>query len=104
MPPQVYVCNRCQALFTLPESADDAEGKCPECGSRQVERLNVSSCSTGLISPPAWQYKCHECGYEFQMPVPRGPTEERSRTCPKCHSRNIERLYTYESEACPPGG
>ena len=104
MQPQVYKCNECQALFALPEPADDAERKCPECGSDSVERLEVSSCSTCPIGPPAWQYKCHDCEYEFQMPVPRGPAEERSRTCPKCHSQNIERLSIYESEACPPGG
>jgi len=38
------------------------------------------------------------------MPVPGGPTEERSRTCPKCGSQNIERVNIYEPEFCEPGG
>ncbi|MCK4273769.1 MAG: hypothetical protein KAW90_02670 [Dehalococcoidales bacterium] len=62
------------------------------------------TCSVRPYGPPAWQYKCHECGHEFEMPAPKGPTEERSHTCPECHSKNIERLNIVKSEACPPGG
>ena len=54
--------------------------------------------------PPAWQYKCQDCGYEFQMPVPRGPTEAGNQTCPECHGRNIERVNICDGEVCPPGG
>jgi len=56
------------------------------------------------IGPPVWQYRCRDCGHEFTMPVPKGPTEEKGRTCPECGSGNIEVVNVKASEACPPGG
>jgi len=60
-----------------------------------------AACSYG---PPDWQYKCLDCGEIFEMPAPKGPSEEKSRRCPVCQSQNIERINAVKSEACPPGG
>jgi hypothetical protein len=38
------------------------------------------------------------------MLAPKGPSDERSRACPECNSKNIERVDIVKSEACPPGG
>jgi DNA-directed RNA polymerase subunit RPC12/RpoP len=59
------------------------------------------SCSFG---PPDWQYRCLDCEREFEMPAPKGPSEEKNRRCPACNSQNIERQNVVKSEACPPGG
>ena len=61
-------------------------------------------CMACPLGPPDWHYRCGSCGNEFAMPVPKGPGEEKKRVCPKCQSREIKRLYTVKSEACPPGG
>jgi len=63
-----------------------------------------TSCFACPYGPPAWQYKCHECGHKFEMPAPKGPTDAKSRTCPECKSKDIERVNIVKSEACPPGG
>jgi DNA-directed RNA polymerase subunit RPC12/RpoP len=60
-----------------------------------------ASCPVG---PPAWRYKCGGCGAEFEMPSPSGPTEEKSRVCPVCNSRDIKNIECARTAACPPGG
>ena len=54
--------------------------------------------------PPDWHYVCLACKTEFTLPVPKGPSDEKGRACPRCKSVNIERIKTVKSEACPPGG
>jgi DNA-directed RNA polymerase subunit RPC12/RpoP len=68
------------------------------------KKPGITTCAVCQFGPPAWQYKCPECGHKFQMPAPKGPSEEKKRTCPKCHSQNIKRVNIVKSEACPPGG
>jgi rRNA maturation endonuclease Nob1 len=61
-------------------------------------------CLACPLGPPDWQYVCHHCKAEFTMPVPKGPTEEKSRVCPQCGKANIIRIKSAKTEACPPGG
>ncbi len=56
------------------------------------------------VGPPAWRYQCGACGAGFEMPAPSGPAEEKARTCPICHSKNIKITECVKSAACPPGG
>lgn len=51
-----------------------------------------------------WEFICHLCKAHFDVPVPRGPTEEKQIKCPKCGSQNIERIDVHKFEVCPPGG
>jgi putative FmdB family regulatory protein len=69
--------------------------------SKKSRREPCLACPLG---PPDWHYKCRNCGNEFDMPVPKGPSEEKGRTCPKCRSKDIKRIFTVKSEVCPPGG
>ncbi|MGD0796063.1 MAG: hypothetical protein ABR958_10895 [Dehalococcoidales bacterium] len=66
--------------------------------------INPEKCAACPLGPPAWRYKCGACAREFEMPAPRGPTDEKERTCPVCRSKNIKRIEIVKSEACPPGG
>jgi DNA-directed RNA polymerase subunit RPC12/RpoP len=61
-------------------------------------------CSSCPLGPPDWLYLCGQCQAKFSMPAPKGPSEEKSRACPKCQSKNIKLIDTVKSEACPPGG
>ena len=56
------------------------------------------------IGPPDWQYQCGDCGHRFEVPAPRGPAEEKCRTCPECGSRNISRVNMCEANPATPGG
>jgi DNA-directed RNA polymerase subunit RPC12/RpoP len=69
-----------------------------------MEKLDLKKCDACSEGPPDWRYSCRECKNEFTMPAPKGPSEEKERACPKCHSKNIERIGLVKSEACPPGG
>ena len=72
-----------------------------------TDRVEGYSCPINLPSEfktLTWDYLCHQCEFRFEMPVPRGPTEEKERECPRCGSRDIERLNVFDYTACPPGG
>jgi DNA-directed RNA polymerase subunit RPC12/RpoP len=66
--------------------------------------LDAELCAKCSLGPPAWQYKCQDCDHEFEMPAPKGPSEERNRACPACKSRNLKVINIHKSEACAPGG
>ncbi len=104
-----YMCNQCQALFELPEPLDlpdERDTKCPECGSTNIERLHICSVDVCLdeSGPPPWEYVCYQCKSYFQIPVPRGPAEEKETKCPECGSGDIERVDVGSHSVCPPGG
>jgi DNA-directed RNA polymerase subunit RPC12/RpoP len=69
-----------------------------------MAKLDAKKCAACPLGPPDWVYKCGGCGAKFNLPAPKGPAEEKSRACPKCASKNIKRIDTVKSEACPPGG
>jgi len=72
--------------------------------NKENKEPDINACSICAYGPPDWQYKCRDCGSEFEMPAPKGPTEEKRRTCPECNSNSIEVVNIKKAEACPPGG
>jgi len=36
-----------------------------------------------------WEFDCNQCKGKFEVPVPRGPTEEKAIKCPHCGSQDI---------------
>jgi DNA-directed RNA polymerase subunit RPC12/RpoP len=69
-----------------------------------MEKLNEEKCLACKLGPPDWIYSCGECGAKFNVPVPKGPSEEKEHACPKCRSKKIKRIDMVKSEACAPGG
>jgi DNA-directed RNA polymerase subunit RPC12/RpoP len=69
-----------------------------------MKKLNAKKCAACPLGPPDWQYICRRCKAKFTMPVPKGPSDEKGRVCPKCKSADIKRVDIVKSEACPPGG
>jgi len=69
-----------------------------------MAELDINKCSACSLGPPNWRYQCRECKNKFEMPAPSGPADEKSRACPICRGKNIERVSLVKSEACPPGG
>ncbi len=66
--------------------------------------IDLEKCAGCPSGPPDWRYKCKSCGREFEMPAPKGPTEEKGRACPGCGSKNIVVTNVGKAEVCPPGG
>jgi DNA-directed RNA polymerase subunit RPC12/RpoP len=69
-----------------------------------MKKADAEKCDACSYGPPDWQYKCLECSNIFELPAPKGPSEEKNRYCPACKSKNIERVNIVKSEVCPPGG
>jgi DNA-directed RNA polymerase subunit RPC12/RpoP len=105
-----YICHQCRIEFELPitEKAESGrEIKCPECGGRDVQIIKSPSCNitaSGESKMLMWDYVCHQCRALFELPVPRGPKEEKEAKCPGCGSMDIQRINIGHSEVCPPGG
>ncbi len=105
-----YICYTCRAQFELPELIDPRGKKtveCSACGSKDIQNVSAPCCS---IEPAVetnvlmWKYLCHNCRIQFELPVPRGPREEKETACPGCGSRDIQRIKNFELDKCPPGG
>ena len=105
-----YICYTCRAQFDLPEPDELGKETIPECsacGSKDVQHVNAPSCSIeqpGELDMLMWKYLCHNCRTQFELPVPRGPREEKETGCPECRGRDIQRIKTFEQNDCPPGG
>ena len=41
---------------------------------------------------PIYEYKCNNCGNQFELLVPR--VEDKPRACPKCASDSTEKLMS----------
>jgi DNA-directed RNA polymerase subunit RPC12/RpoP len=50
-----------------------------------------------------WEFTCRQCKSNFEVPVPRGPREEKELKCLKCGSKYIERIEV-PIEGPPPCG
>jgi hypothetical protein len=51
-----------------------------------------------------WELACRQCKASFEVPVPRGPTEEKELKCPICGSESIERIEASNPSPPPCGG
>ena len=69
-----------------------------------IDKPDDEKCAACSLGPPDWHYVCQDCQNKFTMPAPKGPADEKGRSCPKCRSKNIKWTGTAKSEACPPGG
>ena len=105
-----YICYKCRSQFDLPESINlsgQKTAECSTCGSKDVQNINAPSCSiepAGELNMLMWEYLCHNCRTQFELPVPRGPREENETACAACGSRDIQRIKNFEQNDCPPGG
>lgn len=51
-----------------------------------------------------WQMICNECKFNFEVQVPKGPTEEKLLKCPRCGSKHIQRNEPSSTVAAQCGG
>lgn len=89
-----FMCKKCWHLFDVSISDDSSEAKihCPECCSTQVmEAPPWAPLGAGknIFDLDTWDYECQNCKYRFRMPIPKSPSENKSRQCPKCKSGHL---------------
>ena len=97
------LCKQCRNLFKLPLSQlpQNKEEYCPACGSSQVEEAPAwAPLGSGLniFDESTWEYECQQCKKKFKMPIPKSPTEDKSRQCPDCGSGHLHRLTSVGGE------
>ena len=95
---QRFLCKKCRHIFDVEVSNDAAvttEVLCPGCASSEVmDAPTWAPLGAGLnvFENDTWDYQCQQCKKSFKLPIPKSPTEEKSRKCIYCFSANIQRL------------
>ncbi len=95
---RTFLCKKCRNIFKLPlsdSSQPDRASTCPKCGSAEIEEAPCWAplgSGTNVFESSDWEYECQQCHQTFKMPIPKSPTEEKSRRCPSCGTGNIQRL------------
>ena len=52
---------------------------------------------------PIYEFKCKECGHEFEV-IMRASANKEDVVCPKCHAKNQDRLMSAFSSGSSSGG
>jgi DNA-directed RNA polymerase subunit RPC12/RpoP len=89
------ICKKCWNVFdfSVPEgAASDVEVRCPSCHNADVmDAPPWAPLDSGrnIFMENEWSYECQDCKYQFRMPIPKSPTEDKSRRCPVCKSGHL---------------
>jgi DNA-directed RNA polymerase subunit RPC12/RpoP len=73
----------------------DSPGKeiaCPGCHSTNIMEAPAwvpLDSGRNIFAGNEWSYECQACKYQFRMPIPKSPEEDKSRKCPKCNSGHL---------------
>lgn len=93
-----FLCKKCWHVFDLAPSnspSSEAEIHCPACcGVDIMEAPPWAPLGSGrnIFESDTWDYECQQCKYKFKMPIPKSPSEDKSRRCPVCNSGHLHLL------------
>ena len=93
-----FLCRTCRYVFdqVVPGDGSSRPGMaCPLCGSDDITETPAwAPLGSGwnIFEGNEWEYECQECRHTFKMPIPKSPSEERSRRCPECHGGHLHRF------------
>jgi DNA-directed RNA polymerase subunit RPC12/RpoP len=93
-----FLCRQCRHVFDADTPGDSLTGKeihCPVCkGLDIIEAPAWAPLGSGLniFESDTWEYQCQECKKTFKLPIPKSPTEEKSRRCLACNSVHLHLL------------
>jgi rRNA maturation endonuclease Nob1 len=91
----MILCKTCRHVFKQANSgssSQDKEMKCPACGGTDVmEAPPWAPLGSGLniFESDMWEYECQQCKHLFKMPIPKSPSEDKSRKCPACGNGHL---------------
>ena len=92
------LCKKCWNIFDLSITDSPslkAEIHCPECCSADVmDAPPWAPLGSGrnIFENETWDYECQQCKFQFRMPIPKSPAEDKSRKCPTCKSGHLHLL------------
>jgi len=93
-----FLCKQCRNIFDLEFSGDSptsSESCCPACNSPDItEAPTWAPLGSGwnIFETDTWEYQCQECKNTFKLPIPKSPTEDKSRRCLYCNSEHLHLL------------
>ena len=93
-----FFCRQCKNIFRLPVSTGpplNREVRCSLCESLDVEESPAWAplgSGTNIFFESEWEYECRECHFQFKMPIPASPSEDKERKCPVCFNQHIDKL------------
>ncbi|MBN1190367.1 MAG: hypothetical protein JXA46_11485 [Dehalococcoidales bacterium] len=89
------LCRNCRHIFRLSEYTScslDRKVLCPNCSSTELSEAPAWAplgSGTNIFEGSCWKYECKMCGHKFEMPVPKSPSENKSRRCPRCGGAHL---------------
>jgi DNA-directed RNA polymerase subunit RPC12/RpoP len=93
-----FLCKDCCNVFDLAlhgSSSLSAEIRCPACHSNNVTEAPAWAplgSGKNIFESDTWEYECQQCKHTFKMPIPKSPTEDKSRRCPICNGEHLHLL------------
>jgi Zn finger protein HypA/HybF involved in hydrogenase expression len=93
-----FLCKQCRYVFDAEAPGDSFAGqevRCPSCrGDDVMEAPTWAPLGSGLniFENDTWEYQCQECKTTFRLPIPKSPTEDKSRRCVSCQSQHLHLL------------
>jgi len=96
-----FLCKTCRNVFisSVPSGFPFDKGGvcllCPKCRSGNLEEAPAWAplgSGQNIFEGSEWEYECQQCRRKFKMPVPRSPTEAKSRICITCGSKHLNLL------------
>ena len=91
------LCKQCRNVFDIVTSGSSSNEKphCPACESSDtMEAPSWAPLGSGfnIFESNEWEYVCQQCQHVFKMPIPKSPSEDKSRRCPICNSNHLHLL------------
>ena len=92
-----FLCKTCRNVFDSPDTDNnrDIDIKCPSCcGTDVMEAPAWAPLDSGrnIFQSNEWEYECQQCKHKFKMPIPKSPSEDKSRRCPACGGSHLHLL------------
>jgi len=88
-----FLCKQCRHVFITAQPLEKLS--CPKCLSVNVEEAPAWApldSGSNIYDNSEWEYECQNCKNRFKMPIPKSPSEEKARSCPKCGSNHLHLL------------
>jgi len=93
-----FLCTKCRHIFDADISEDSpvkTEVLCPACASSDIMDAPTWAplgAGRNIFENDTWDYQCQQCKKTFKLPIPKSPTEEKSRKCIYCFSPQLNLL------------
>jgi Zn finger protein HypA/HybF involved in hydrogenase expression len=94
----LMLCKKCRHIFKQAIPTDSClinPVRCPKCESEEVMKAPAWAplgAGFNIYEGNTWDYECQQCKHVFTMPIPKSPSEGKSRKCPECGNGHLHLL------------